>query len=309
MAAFKIIAARVMIRPATRDDLAALRALFARANDAPYDLAAVAEEKCFGDGIAGPPSMRVFEEDGVIRGAAVTCGKWLRVLAVEREARRRGIGTALLGDEQVIFAEPGNYFTPGVLASDEGTRAFFRARGYRETQTTWNLEVALSPPRWGEGARSADERLSSVATTAETPLIRLRHLLPSRGEGRRQEDVLRASPDTMLPFVEREFGRIWRFEAAKAFETDPPNAFVDEQLTGFAVHDVNNRGLGFFGPTGVEKSMRGKGIGCRLLLASLADLRRLGYSKAIIPWTDAIDFYRKCCGAEPAHQFVTMQKV
>lgn len=258
-----------MIRIATREDLTPLRELFGRANDAPYDLAAVAEEKCFGDGVAGRPITRVYERSGRILGAAVTCGRWLRILAVDRDARRQGIGTSLLGDETVIFAEPGNYFTPGVLASDEGTRAFFRRRGFSEAQTTWNLEVDL------DGI-----------------------------EGH----AIRASAETMLPFVEREFGRIWRFEAAKAFESDPPTAFVDEQLTGFAVHDVNNRGLGFFGPTGVAKSMRGKGIGCRLLLASLADLRRLGHARAVIPWTDALDFYRKCCGAEPAHRFVAFTK-
>lgn len=257
-----------MIRTATPADLPALRALFARANDAPYDLSVVAEEKCFGEGIAGAPITRVFEEHGQLLGASVTCGKWLRVLAVAPEARRRGIGTALLGEPTVIFAEPGNYFTPGVLLTDHGTRAFFRARGFVETQTTWNLEVDLDHIT-GDASRPADE-------------------------------------EQMLAFVEQEFGRIWRFEAAKAFETDPPKAFFDE--SGFAVHDVNNRGLGFFGPTGVAKSMRGQGIGCRLLRASLADLRRLGYRRAVIPWTDALEFYRKCCGAEPAHQFIAFTR-
>jgi hypothetical protein len=51
--------------------------------------------------------------------------------------------------------------------------------------------------------------------------------------------------------------------------------------------------------------MRGRGLGCALLLASLGDLRRLGYARAVIPWTDALDFYRKCCGAEPEHRFIT----
>lgn len=259
-----------MIRTATPADLPALRALFARANDAPYDLSVVAEEKCFGEGIAGAPTTRVFEEDGQLLGASVTCGKWLRILAVDREARRRGIGTALLGEPTVIFAEPGNYFTPGVLLTDHATRAFFRARGFVETQTTWNLEVDLDGIT-GEAPRPTDR-------------------------------------EQMLAFVEREFGRIWRFEAAKAFDVDPPKAFIDEAMAGFAVHDVNNRGLGFFGPTGVAKSMRGQGIGCRLLRASLADLRRLGYRRAIIPWTDALEFYRKCCGAEPAHQFIAFTR-
>lgn len=276
-----------MIRTATDHDLPALRELFTRANDAPYDLAAVAAEKCFGDGIAGAPTTRVFEHDGVMQGAAVTSGKWLRILAVDRDARRRGIGSALLADANatVIFAEPGNYFTPGVLLTDESTRGFLRARGYQETQATWNLEVDLAAYGGGDAA----------APAGGTPAFRCIH-----------DDAER-----VLAFVEREFGRIWRFEAAKAFERDLPPAFISEAdgaITGFAVHDVNNRGLGFFGPTGVAKSMRGKGIGCQLLLASLADLRRLGYARAVIPWTDALEFYRKCCGAKPAHRFVAFAR-
>src|SRR5438874_2837504 len=101
-----------MIRTASSADLPRIRELFARANDAPYDLARVAEEKCFGAGVEGEPRVRVF---GDFEGVAVTCGKYLRVLAVDREKRRRGIGSALLADTdaRVAFAEPGNYFTPG----------------------------------------------------------------------------------------------------------------------------------------------------------------------------------------------------
>lgn len=253
-----------MIRTASPADLPALRELFARANDMPYDLVRVAEEKCFGEGIAGAPVTRLFARDGRIAGAAVRCGKWLRILAVDRDYRRQGIGTALLRDANaaVIAAEPGNYFTPGLL---DGT--FFENRGYRQTASTWNLEVDLG----------------GFAT-----------------EGQRARDRERA-----LAFIEREFGSIWRFEAAKA-----PTIFIEEhegEIAGFAAHDANNRGLGFFGPTGVKKELRGRGIGCRLLLASLTDLQRLGYEKAVIPWTDALDFYAKCCGAKPANRFVTFQ--
>jgi len=274
-----------VIRTATRDDLPALRALFERANDAPYDLAAVAEEKCFGDGIAGAPVTRVIEEDAQVIAAAVQCGRWLRILVVDRAHRRRGLGSSLIGDATVIAAEPGNYFVPGVPMRDAGSRAFFAARGFTEGAVTWNLHVSL--------------RIAAARRIEETDGgLRARR---STGDER----------DRVLEFVEREFGRIWRFEAAKAFERETPPAFITEEdgtLTGFAVHDVNNRGLGWFGPTGVAKSMRGRGIGARLLLASLADLQEMGYERVIIPWTDALDFYRKVCGAEPAEQFVAFEK-
>lgn len=270
-----------MIRTASPNDLPALRELFARANDAPYDLAAVAGEKCFGLGVAGEPCVRVY---GDMQGAIVTCGRYVRILIVDRDVRCRGIGTALLADAEargagVLAAEAGNYFTPGVVDSDAVSTAFFRNRGYVETRFTYNLEVG---------------------TPASSPAGRAASRRPAHEESHR-----------VLAFVEREFGRIWRFEAAKAFETAVPNAFIaeeDGEIAGFAVHDVNNRGLGFFGPTGVVPALRGRGIGCNLLLASLADLRRLGYARAVIPWTDALAFYRRCSGAEPAHRFIAFAK-
>lgn len=271
-----------MIRTAWLHDLPLLRELFARANDAPYDLAAVAEEKCFGEGVAGAPVTRVMEREGKIAGAAVTCGRFLRILAVDRAARRQGIGSALLADAEaqgasVIAAEAGNYFTPGVPMTDAGSRAFFRARGYEETRDTWNLDVDLQSLAGGDGRRPSHEESVRV-----------------------------------LDFVEREFGRIWRFEAARAFERELPTIFIHEDddgaIAGFAAHDVNNRGLGFFGPTGVMKASRGRRIGMRLLLASLADLRRLGFARAVIPWTEALEYYRKCSGAQAAHQFVAFAK-
>ena len=267
-----------MIRTATRDDLPRIVKLLARANDAPYDLALVAEEKCFGAGVGGDPEVRVADD---FAGISVTCGKYLRILAVDRARRGRGVGSALLrearerGRAQIVAAEAGNYFTPGIAASDEPAIDFFMKRGYRETASTQNLVTTELP--------------------AEVP-----------------EGVVRAERDAserILAFIEKEFGRIWRFEAGRAFENDPPTLFyveVDNDIAGFAAHDANNRGLGFFGPTGVARAHRGRGLGARLLHASLADLRRLGHQSAVIPWTDAIEFYRKACGATVAERFVTL---
>src|SRR5437588_7123489 len=130
-----------MIRTATRADLPRIVWLFANANDAPYDLARVAEEKCFGPGVSGDPVVRVF---GDFAGVSVTCGKSLRILAVDREQRRQGIGSALLRDAEsrgarIVAAEAGNYFTPGVVMNDTATVDFFTKRAYRATATTYNL--------------------------------------------------------------------------------------------------------------------------------------------------------------------------
>lgn len=253
-----------MLRPATPADLPRLRELASRANDAPYDLAAVIEEKCFADdGVA-----QVWDDGDALRGVAVSRGRFLRLLAVDRAFRRRGIGSALLhaaGRPAIIFAEPVNYFTPGVLTTDEATLAFLRRHRYRATRTTTNMHAAAR--RHDVQASRADERT--------------------------------------FAFIRDMFGSLWHAEARKArvvFSVE-----MEGRIAGFAAIEANNRGLGTFGPTGVDPALRGRGLGRQLLLAAIDELARLGFTRVIIPWTDAIDFYRKSCGAEPAHQFVTME--
>lgn len=268
-----------VIRKATRGDLPRIVDLIRTANEGPYDLERVAEEKCFGAGVGGDAEVRVY---GDFAGVSVTCGKALRILVVDREQRRHGIGSALLGEAEargalIVAAEAGNYFTPGVVASDTATIGFFTHRRYKEIARTQNL-VAEALGEWGAGVVRAT----------------------------------RATRERVLDFIENQFGRIWRFEASHAFENDPATLVyveVDGEIAGFAAHEANNRGLGFFGPTGVARAHRGRGLGALLLRASLADLHRLGYERVIIPWTDAIDFYRKACGATVADHFVTLARV
>jgi GNAT superfamily N-acetyltransferase len=272
-----------VIRDVFARDLPHIRELLARANDTPYDLDRVAEEKCFGDGFEGKARARIF---GDFEGIAVTCGKYLRILAVDRVRRGRGIGTALLRDAEsrgttVIGAEPGNYFTPGVMESHAD---FFRTRGYEQTGRTQNL-VADTAAADGSAESPSQARRGSFAVFAA------------------QDDTAR---ERVLHFIEKNFGPIWRFEARRGATI----LFVEHggEIAGFSTHEANNRGLGVFGPTGVLPSARGHGFGRALLLASLADLRRLGYHRAVIPWTDAIEFYEKSCGAQITDRFVILRR-
>lgn len=260
-------------------DLNEIQRLLRRSNESPYDASRVAMEKCFGEGASGPPRARGIVDGGELRGMVVTCGAAIRLIAVDRGMRRRGLGTMLLNDAvaSIVGAEAGNYFTPGIVDADRGTIRFFESHGFRQTTETHNLEVVLD------------------RTPASGAAIR----------------VTLQDKERVLAFIGSHFGRIWRFEAARAFDNDPPTMFVvevDGTIAGFSAHEANNRGLASFGPTGVAESHRGRGLGRELLLASLADLRRLGYTRATIPWTDAIEFYRKSCGAEPAHRFVILRK-
>ncbi|MEO6258745.1 MAG: GNAT family N-acetyltransferase [Thermoanaerobaculia bacterium] len=267
-----------MIRNVTSADLPRLIALLAEANDTPYDLVRVAEEKCFGAGVQGVTDVRVF---GDFSGVSVRCGDALRILAVAPAQRRPGVGAALLQDAQtrgatLIGAEAGNYFTPGVLDTDETTVRFLLAHGFSESESTLNLEVEPLPAEPSHGVKRAtlDDR------------------------------------ERVLHFIEHDFGAIWRFEADHAFQSDQPKIFYAEEqgeVVGFAAHDANNRGLGWFGPTGVRETLRGRGIGSRLLQASLGDLRRMGHTRVVIPWTDAVEFYQRACNAQVTHRFLVLR--
>lgn len=101
-------------------------------------------------------------------------------------------------------------------------------------------------------------------------------------------------------WVAETFGAGWSSETAVALTRQPPTCFIatrGRRLVGFACHDSIARG--FFGPTGVAEEARGLGIGHALLLASLLDLKAMGYGYAIIGDVGPSAFYEKTVGAMP----------
>lgn len=103
---------------------------------------------------------------------------------------------------------------------------------------------------------------------------------------------------TVRQWVAEAFGAGWSEEFASSFRSFPVTSFIalqDDRIVGFACYEVTCRG--FFGPTGVLESERGKGIGKALLLRSLLGLRDLGYAYAIIGGVGPTDFYVKTLGA------------
>ena len=99
-------------------------------------------------------------------------------------------------------------------------------------------------------------------------------------------------------WVAKEFSQSWADEVTVGHANKPISVFVAIRagnILGFGAHECTCRN--FFGPTGVLKTERGKGIGKALLLACLHAMRETGYAYAIIGGAGPADFYTKVCGA------------
>ncbi|MDK1387465.1 hypothetical protein ILFOPFJJ_00162 [Ensifer psoraleae] len=133
-------------------------------------------------------------------------------------------------------------------------------------------------------------------------LVRL-YALPERrasrlGPGISVRRAMAPERGIVLAWIEERFGAGWVGEAEAAFSSMPTRIHIavhEGRVVGFACHDVT--ALGFFGPTGVEESMRGQGIGEALLIESLMAMRAAGYGYAVIGGVGPADFYARAVGA------------
>jgi len=108
--------------------------------------------------------------------------------------------------------------------------------------------------------------------------------------------------DIVTDFVRDNFGDYcagWAGECERAILNNPPSCYIavrDKELVGFACYDAS--ALGFFGPIGVLKAIRSKGVGKALLVRCLQSMKEKGYAYAIIRYAvDAIRFYENAVGA------------
>ena len=287
----------------TRAGLPAARAVLAAA--CAYDRAAeVADEKLFGAGPTTPDPRALGAWDGArLVGVAAVAERWLRVLAVVPDARGRGAGTALLAEVERharavgaprlrALDQPGNYLAPGVDARNVDAIAWLERRGWRrgeEVRANCLLGVRDNPRVTGPRAETAAAR--------------------ARARG---YEIRRAAADevAIVDAARAEFGGAWPFELAAALRASPVGVHVavrDGAYCAFAAHDGNNRGLGWFGPTGTWPAHRGHGLGEALLLACLVDVA-VDHARCEVAWIGPRPFYDKVAGVLEDRAFAVMTR-
>lgn len=110
--------------------------------------------------------------------------------------------------------------------------------------------------------------------------------------------ALAAEKSIVVEWVKKRFDEGWASEAEVCFSYQPVSCYIaiyKGEIIGFAAYDAAYRN--FFGPTGVDKAYRGKGIGKILLMRCLISMKELGYAYAIIGGVGPARFYEKAVNA------------
>lgn len=110
--------------------------------------------------------------------------------------------------------------------------------------------------------------------------------------------ALAPEKQAVLRWISQHFFEGWVSETDVTFSHVPIGCWLaveNDTLIGFGCSNATAKG--FFGPTGVSESARGRGVGRALLIVCLHALRWEGYAYAIIGGVGPIDFYHKAVDA------------
>ncbi|HTJ38333.1 MAG TPA: GNAT family N-acetyltransferase [Dactylosporangium sp.] len=271
------------------EDLSSAGELLRSALDLPED---AAEAGVLADRLGSPPPGRAVAwlavDDGSglalasINAADPTLGH-VEMLAVRPEARRRGLGTALLraaeerlarlGAERVrLGGNPPCYAWPGIDVRYTPAICLAQRSGYSQSDTACNMTADLTLPSDGEAADEA--RLAAAGVK-----------------------VLPAGDDT-AGWVRAIWGDVWAYEVDQARDRADAGCYVavrDGEILGFASYGANRPS--WFGPMGTAPAAEGLGVGRVLLRRCLADQRAGGHATAQIGWAGPIGFYAKTVSA------------
>ena len=189
----------------------------------------------------------------------------------------------------VMVSAP-DYWYPGL--DPRHTRAFFflKKLGFRKGSERVNLSVDLK------------------ALSQDKPPNQKNEFLIERA---REEDIEELAS---LSFIDKKYRlSYWPKEIRLSFTNSPISTFIardtkNNKIIGWATHSVGYPGC--FGPTGVSRKARGKGLGSLLLKWCLWELKNEGIDECIIRWVgeNTTYFYLKSVGARVSQIYWTMSK-
>jgi len=104
----------------------------------------------------------------------------------------------------------------------------------------------------------------------------------------------------LLELVEKQFGSGWIESIQNGFQKDEISIFLAEEkdrIVGLACYESFENKKGTFGPMGVVKGERSKGLGAQLLHHCLSELKKKNYRYVVIEGAGPVEFYEKECNA------------
>lgn len=295
-------AADARTRPASADDLAAMRRLAAHAFDREPIQRAALVDLLYHRPPEDPALRRVAVLGGVVVGFVFGSlhghTGYVDAIAVDASARRRGMATRLLEDLEGRLVSAGAtelkigentwfYAWPGLDVAYTAAFGLFERAGYRQVSAAHNMDVALAG--WIPG-------------TAE-PILQ-------RQQGK--VVVRRAQASDWLQveaFIREKFTEVWRHEAGLAVHRDPSTMFIarrDGCIVAFGCHAIYRRD--WFGPIATDPDERGSGIGEALLRLCLDDIAAAGIAAAEVCWIGPMNFYARTVDARCGREFAILAK-
>nr|MDO8099118.1 GNAT family N-acetyltransferase [Candidatus Njordarchaeota archaeon] len=235
----------------------------------------------------------------VVKKGWVRKNCYLKVCIVDKQYQRQGIGSRMLQEimhrarrklhwyDDIRYGDSApRYWQPGVDLRHTSLIFFLKKHGFEARGMRYNLTCSLG----------------AITKKPE-----------SEKNGFRFERVKPKDFEATVQFVKKNFRfGFWSREVPLSYENDPPTTFIAKDrsgtIIGFASHGTFFPGC--FGPTGVQKSLRGKGIGSELLRWCLWDMKQAGIDTCTIMWVtgDTIKFYSKILGAYIHPVFHTMSR-
>jgi len=235
----------------------------------------------------------------VIRNIDTRSYGFIKFILVEAEQKRCGLGEKLYNKAESILKEKGvscirigeapvNYFQPGIDSRDEESMEFLKAMGFQ---------------RFGQSAIMQCDLISlDVSTESEENRLAQESIEITRAGYEDMQDV--------FEFVDSHFPR-WRTEVTLTYNSLPVSlhlARMHGAIMGFAAHNTNNFGNGWFGPVAVLAEFQKKGIGSVLLKRCLQDMKDWGLEQALIPWAEPQAFFEHSVQARVARKFIRFEK-